>query len=200
MEKYDKFTLDYYDPHAADFAKETQNLDFSPRQNDFISRVKPGRKVLDLGCGSGRDSKAFLERGFEVTAVDGSQELCELASAFIGQKVICADFRAYEPTEMFDGIWACASLLHLQREEVKQVISRLAAHLSEGGCFYLSFKYGTFSGERRGRYFTDMTEESFRELIRGIDSVEITDQFTTADARPDRSDEKWLNVFLKKIS
>lgn len=191
-------TLDYYNSHATEFVEGTKNVDFSSLQNEFISRIKTGRKILDLGCGSGRDSKAFLDWGFQVTAVDGSPELCELASAFIGQQVICSDFRSYKPEEAFDGIWACASLLHLPKEDIRSVIEKLAEHLTETGCFYLSFKYGTFSGERNGRYFTDMTEEAFYELIKDIPSVEIMDQFLTTDARPGRSDEKWLNVFLKK--
>lgn len=198
MKKNSNRTLDYYNSHASDFAEGTRHVDFSPLQNEFISRIRQGGNVLDLGCGSGRDSKAFLACGFQVTAVDGSRELCDLASAYIGQEVICADFREYEPAETFDGIWACASLLHLAKEDILPVIGKLAEHLSDDGCFYLSFKYGDFSGERNGRYFTDMTEETFGDLIRKIPSVEISDQFVTADARPDRSEEKWLNVFLKK--
>lgn len=191
-------TLDYYNSHATEFVEGTKNVDFSSLQNEFISKLKASGKILDLGCGSGRDSKAFLDRGFQVMAVDGSPELCDLASAFIGQQVICSDFRNFEPKETFDGIWACASLLHLPKEDIQSVIEKLAEHLTEAGCFYLSFKYGTFSGERNGRYFTDMTEKTFGEMIKDIPSVEIIDQFLTTDARPGRSDEKWLNVFLKK--
>ena len=99
---------------------------------------------------------------------------------------------------MFDGIWACASLLHLIPEDIKTVVHRLSTHLNEGGCFYASFKYGTFSGERNGRYFTDYTEESFNELINGMPNIDVTKAFVTTDVRPNRESEKWLNVFLKK--
>lgn len=191
-------TLDYYNEKADSFVDGTRNVDFSVLQNEFTSYIKEGGRILDLGCGSGRDSKAFLERGFEVEAVDGSQELCRLAAEYIGQPVICAIFQEYEPEGLFDGIWACASLLHLTQDEAKAVMKKLAAALKEKGVFYVSFKYGTFSGERNGRFFTDMDESSFDALLEDIPQLAIDREYITEDVRPGREAEKWLNVFLKK--
>lgn len=193
------FTIEYYNNEANNFFAATVSVDFSRIQELFLQRVKPGGRILDLGSGSGRDSRAFLDRGYKVVAIDGSKELAKIASEYIGQDVIIADFREYEPDGTFDGIWACASLLHLPKEDVAKVMRRLGSHLSENGCFYVSFKYGTFAGERNGRYFTNMTEESFIELLEEVPGLVIEEYFDTGDVRPGRVSERWLNVMLKKV-
>ena len=195
---YIEKTLSYYDEQAASFVQGTVNVEFSAFQNAFASKVKKGGRILDLGCGSGRDAKAFIDQGFEVIAIDGSSELCKIATKNIGQNVICATFQEYVPDQMLDGIWACASLLHLEEADIKSVMQKLTKKLNEGGCFYVSFKYGTFTGERNGRFFTDMTEESLQKLLKEIPELKVQEQFISEDVRPGRSAEKWLNAFLVK--
>ena len=192
-------TIEYYDCEARTFFENTVSVDFSKIQEMFLKHIKPGSRILDLGCGSGRDSRAFLERGYEVVPVDGSAELAKLAGAYIGREVIVADFREFEPEGTFDGIWACASLLHLPKDEIAAVMRKTADHLTEGGCVYVSFKYGEFQGERNGRYFTDMTEESFRELLEGVPGLVIEEFFSSGDVRAGRENERWLNVMMRKI-
>ena len=189
-------TLQYYNEKAASFTQDTQNVEFSSLQDEFVSGIPEGGRILDLGCGSGRDSKAFLDKGYDVVSVDGSEELAKIASKYIGREVICTTFQDYEPKGEFDGIWACASLLHLTKKEIVPVMKKLAVALKNGGTFYVSFKYGDFSGDRNGRFFTDLTEDSFRELIAEVPGLKIQRQFITGDARPGRETEKWLNVFL----
>ena len=136
--------------------------------------------------------------GYRVVDVDGSQELCKRASEYIGQPVICSTFEKYNPEGTFDGIWACASLLHLRLEDIKVIMKKMAVVLKKDGTFYVSFKYGTFSGERNGRFFTDMDERNFDTLLRDIPELNINRQYITEDVRPGRETEKWLNVFLKR--
>ncbi len=191
-------TIEYYDCEARTFFENTVSVDFSKIQAMFLKHIKPGGRILDLGCGSGRDSCAFLERGYEVVSVDGSAELAKLAGAYIGREVIVADFREFEPEGTFDGIWACASLLHLSKEDIVPVMRKMVLHLAENGCFYVSFKYGTFAGERNGRYFTDMTEESFKALLEEVPGLAIEEFFVSEDVRPGRESERWLNVMMRK--
>ncbi|MCR5347176.1 MAG: methyltransferase domain-containing protein [Fretibacterium sp.] len=191
-------TIGFYDQHAAQYAAETLPANMSPLCDEFLSLL-PGRgagAILDLGCGSGRDSRFFIGRGYRVISVDGSAELCRLAAANIGQPVLCCDFREYEPREPLAGIWASASLVHLMAEEIGGVVSRIAGPLVSGGCFYMSFKYGTFSGERDGRFYTDMDETSLKKLMDSIPSLSLTRQKITEDVRPGHSGEKWLNAFF----
>ena len=199
MDNNTKETLEYYNRNAINFVHGTVDVDFREMQDEFLSRVKPAGIILDLGCGSGRDSKYFLNQGYEVVAVDGSEEICKIASEYTGLCVIHSTFQHYRPDKKFDGIWACASLLHLSFDEVVEVMNRLSLCLNKGGCFYVSFKYGEFSDMRHGRYFTDMTKETFAQLLANVEGLKIELQKITSDVRADRVDEKWLNIYMKKV-
>ena len=199
MDNNTKETLEYYNRNAINFVHGTVDVDFREMQDEFLSRVKPAGIILDLGCGSGRDSKYFLNQGYEVVAVDGSEEICKIASEYTGLCVIHSTFQHYRPDKKFDGIWACASLLHLSFDEVVEVMNRLSLCLNKGGCFYVSFKYGEFSDMRHGRYFTDMTKETFYQLLANVEGLKIELQKITSDVRADRVDEKWLNVYMEKV-
>lgn len=191
-------TLKYYDEKATSYVNRTIDAELFHLQNEFLSRIAEGGRILDLGCGSGRDAKAFLQQGFHVVAVDGSKEMCKLASEYIGQEVLCSTFQEFDPDGMFDGIWACDSLLHLKPIEIYTVMRKLATSLKIGGSFYVSFKYGDSSGERDGRYFTDMNENSFYNLIRSVPELKIQREFITEDAHGDRAGGEWLNIFMIK--
>lgn len=192
-------TIEYYNKNSDLFINSTKDVEFDKMQNMLIKHLKKGDCILDLGCGSGRDSKAFLEKGFKVVSVDGSKNLCEFAKNYIGQDVINSTFQDFKSNIKFDGVWACASLLHLPYEELKKVMKNISSMLKIGGYFYLSFKYGDFEGERNGRYFTDMTEEKFKELIKDMKEYKLIEKYITEDVRALRENEKWLNVILKKI-
>ncbi len=191
-------TLNYYAENAADFAAGTVNVDFSSTQERFLTRLQPGASILDFGCGSGRDTKAFLVRGYRVTAADGSPELCKIASVFTGIPVRQMLFNELDDVEAYDGIWACASILHVPSAELPDVFRRMITALKPGGNIYTSFKYGTFEGERNGRLFTDFTEKTFAAFLKQFPELTIEDQWISTDVRPGRSNEKWLNVILKK--
>ena len=191
-------TLGYYDNHADEFYKSTVNVDFASMQDRFLAKLQPGSSILDFGCGSGRDTKYFLEKGYDVEAIDGSAALCKLASEYTGMEVKQIFFEELSEVNRYDGIWACSSILHLSVDELACVMRKMVAALKENGIIYTSFKYGTFSGERNGRYFTDMTEETFAEFLGKIENLKVEEQWTTLDARPGREEEKWLNLILRK--
>ncbi len=157
-----------------------------------------GARILDFGCGSGRDTKAFLDQGYQVESLDGSVELCKLAEQMTGQSVRHMQFQDFNEMEQYDGIWACASILHLEPKELEQVLIQLKNALKVGGYLYTSFKYGEFTGYRNGRYFTDMTEDSFIELIQLVGGFEMIEMKISSDARHGREKEKWINIILRK--
>ncbi len=191
-------TLEYYDQNAEQFFKTTADVDFTDTQDRFLQYLQLGSRILDLGCGSGRDARYFLEKGYQVDATDGSAEICRLASEYTGIPVRQMLFNELDAEEEYDGIWACASILHLPEEELRDVMHRIGTALKEDGVFYTSFKYGDFAGERNGRYFRDFTEESFREFLTDFHEFRMTDQWITSDVRPNRGEEKWLNVLLRR--
>lgn len=192
-------TLDYYNKHAYDFIANTVSADFYPIQDKFLSYLIPGAEILDFGCGSGRDTKYFTEHGYHVTAIDGSAELCRLASEYTGLTVNQMMFHELAEVNIYDAVWACSSILHLPYRELKQVLRKIEKALKPQGVLYTSFKYGTFEGERNGRHFTDMTEESFGEMLQGIKNLAVEEQWITSDVRPGRSEEKWFNSILRKM-
>lgn len=191
------YTLDYYNKYAERYVEDTVQVEFSDLQIQFLEMLPDEGTILDLGCGSGRDSKVFKNAGFKVIAVDGSEALCKIASEYLGQEIICCKFQELNMKERMDGIWACASLLHMEKDDVVSTMKKLLAYLNPGGIFYASFKYGTFSGKRNGRFFTDLTEDLFSDILSRISGLTVVKQMITKDARPDRN-EKWLNVFMKK--
>ena len=135
-------TIQYYDQNAADFVEYTCNVVFHVMQDEFIEGLPAGAKILDLGCGSGRDTKYFLEHGYRVDAIDGSAELCALASEYTGIQVKCQLFQELDASEVYDGIWACSSILHLEKTELRSVLKKMADALRHVGCFFFFFKYG----------------------------------------------------------
>lgn len=191
-------TINYYDINAKDFVEETLNVDFKATQDKFINKLPAKGYILDFGCGSGRDTKYFLAKDFNVEAIDGSIELCKIASEYTKIKVRHMYFNELSRVNKYDGIWACSSILHLSLDDLVDVFKRMSKALKDEGIIYTSFKYGDFSGERNGRFFTDMTEDSFAKLIANVDNLKVEEQWITADVRPQRGNEKWLNLILRK--
>lgn len=193
-----KNTLSYYDDHASEFYKSTVTVEFTTMQEHFLAKLEKGSYILDFGCGSGRDTKYFLEKGYHVDAIDGSKRLCKLAGDYAGIEVENMLFEELSEVDKYDGIWACSSILHLPVDELTKVMGKMAAALKRNGIIYTSFKYGTLAGERNGRFFTDMTEETFADFLCGIDNLEVEEQWVTPDVRPERGGEQWLNLILRK--
>ena len=200
----EKRTLSYYDENASAFCEGTRNTDMSETRGRFLQYLKPNALILDAGCGSGRDSKAFMESGYRVVALDGSKEMCRQASAYLGQEVQCRRFEEIDEKEVYDGIWACASLLHVPYEILPNVIARLIDALVDGGVLYASFKYGEEEREAGGRYFTDLREEGWKKVLEEAEEeikgsrLETVECFVTGDVREGRGDERWLNILICK--
>ena len=191
-------TIDYYNLNAENFIENTQNVDMHLVQNRFLRLLDENASILDFGCGSGRDTRYFLDKGYQVTATDGSAELCRRASVFTGIEVKEMMFEELDEIDTYDGIWACSSILHLPKIELLPVICKMCMALKDSGVIYTSFKYSDFEGVRNGRYFTDFTEDSFKKFIAKIPELTIEDYWITDDVRAGRSDEKWLNLILRK--
>lgn len=130
--------------------------------------------------------------------MDGSEQLCQIASELTGIKVRQMLFHELEVNEKYDGIWACASILHLQKKELKEILEKMLTALKSDGWIYTSFKYGEYEGERNGRYFTDFTIDTFADFVQEIHNLQIEEYWITEDVRLGRSKERWLNLILQK--
>lgn len=190
--------MDYYQHNAKSFFEATVDVDMSPLYQRFLPLLPPAGRILDAGCGSGRDLRAFAKLGYRVTAFDAAPALVALAEAYAGQPVFRARFQDIDWRESFDGVWACASLLHLPAAELPDALGRLATALVSGGVMYASFKYGHGEREDQGRHFTDLDEAGLSELHHRVANLQPLDVWITADQRPGRENERWLNALLRR--
>ncbi|MFC1515552.1 class I SAM-dependent methyltransferase [Thermodesulfobacteriota bacterium] len=191
-------TLDYYESNAKAFFENTVSVDMTSLYRPFLDLVPQAGAILDAGCGSGRDSKYFINNGFKVVAFDYSPELVRLASEHIGQDVLLLSFDDLNFEKQFDGVWACASMLHLPKQKMSVALSKLKNALKNNGILYASFKYGDAELYRNNRYFSDYDEESFNELLKDHLRFTPIKYWKTSDLRPEREHEKWLNILLRK--
>lgn len=158
-------TLDFYDSDPEGYSEKTYGADMSPIRDRFTKHLSPGASILDLGCGSGRDSRAFSTEGFDVTPVDGSEGMCRVAERNTGLKVRRLLFSELDYEDRFDGVWACASLLHARSLDLPEIMGAVRRSLKAEGIFFCCFKHGDFEGIRDGRYYTDMTVDSLKSLL-----------------------------------
>jgi len=192
------FTIDYYNNNSEQFKNDTVFVDFSETQKRFLNKLEKNSYIMDLGCGAGRDTLAFSKAGYDVLPIDASEKMCEATASLSGINARKMMFEELDFNEEFDGIWACASILHTPKKDLPYVLEKMAKSLKINGYMYISFKYGEFEGERNGRYFSDFTERSFGEYLKNLKMINLCEHWITEDVRKDRGGEKWLNLILKK--
>lgn len=188
----------YYDENAEAFFNSTYQVDMDALYAPFLKYLPKQGHILDLGCGSGRDSLAFKKLGYTVTAMDLSAELVKKAAQLTGLKVQQKSFYDLDEIRQYDGIWACASLLHCERHRLDDVLQRMMNALKTDGVMYLSFKYGDSDREQDGRKFTDLNEDQVSVLLSNYRPLKLLNQWITTDQRPDR-EEQWLNLLIQKM-
>jgi len=190
-------TIDYYNQYADEFTQATLSVDMENLYRPFLAELPEGAYILDVGCGSGRDILAFKNKGYQVDAIDYSEELIKKASRLTGIPIKLKSFYEVDDYEAYDGIWACASLLHCERDRLIEVVGKLVNALKQNGVLYMSFKYGDSDREKDGRQFTDLNGAQAEVLLNQFEKVKQLKQWITIDQRPNRS-EKWLNLIWKK--
>ncbi len=190
-------TVNHYEENAISFYSDTVNVDMTELYAPFLANVPKGGLILDAGCGSGRDSRAFLDAGYRVHAFDASPKLANLATELLRQTVAVQTFEQVAAASQYDAIWACASLLHLPEAQLPDALARLWTALKPDGTFYLSFKHGAGERQAAGRHFTDATEARLRDWLSLLSEIASIECWTTTDKRPDR-EEQWLNAIVRR--
>lgn len=191
-------SVEFYNKNADEFYKGTVEADMSETYERFQEYLKKDSHILDLGCGSGRDSRYFIDNGYRVTSADYSLEMVKRASELTKQQVLHLDMTEMDFKEEFDAIWACASVLHIPMKMIPKVLTNCHTALKDNGILYLSFKYGKGEIQRKGRHFSNFTENSFSQLLKDLELFNVEKFWKTSDVRPGRKNEFWLNVVLKK--
>lgn len=191
-------TLNYYNNNAESFIDNTFLVNMENLYPPFLRYVKKGDWILDVGCGSGRDSLYFKTHGYNIEAFDYSPELVQLAQEKTGLPIRLQSFYDLDEHSLYDGVWACASLLHCARHRLPEVMQKLINALKIDGICYLSFKYGENDRADQGREFTDLNEQQAQQLLKSFNNILLLQQWITIDNRPDH-DESWLNIIIRKV-
>ncbi len=189
--------VEYYNENADSFFEGSVNADMSEDRNKFTAYLPKQGRILDAGCGSGRDSKAFLDEGYDVVSFDASKEMCIRASKLIGREVKNMRFEDMSFAKEFDGIWASATLLHVPMNELPGIMQKMNAALKAGGVMYASFKYGDGTKMRGERKFSDFNEKSIVPLFENAGFKILTNE-VGHDNRPGRESEMWVEVIASK--
>jgi len=192
-------TIQYYNINAGAFIENTLGANMNEHYDAFLKHIPTGGSILDAGCGSGRDSKRFIELGYEVEAFDASEEMVRFAKTYTGLNVRQCAFSEIEYEKKFDGIWACASLLHISEDLLTEVMNLLINNLKLNGAMYMSFKYGESEYEKDGRLFNCFTKDTFTEYFKNFDTLKLETMYVSDDVREGRADEKWLSVVVRKL-
>ena len=189
---------EYYEKNKSAFIDSTIGMDVSELYRLFEKLLVSGGKILDLGSGSGRDSRHFVERGFDVVALEPSPAMCFQTRMFAHIPVYELKAEKMQFSCEFDGVWACASLLHVPRDKQEDVLHRIADALKDGGILYASWKYGASDRISEGRTYCDMNELLIHEIINKVPEFHIVKIWTTKDVRDNYNTQNWLNILLQK--
>ena len=191
-------SIEYYNKYAAKVYEDTIDVDMSEIMEEFLKLLEEGDTILDLGCGSGRDSLTMYELGYDVTPLDASEEMCKLAEIHTGLDVLQMTYEDMEFEDVFDGIWACNSLIHVPKNEMPEILCRICDALCSRGVLYLSVEKGDFEGFRGERYFCDYTMESLTAMVERTGLFEIIKTWETEDVRASHPDTMWVNMLARK--
>ena len=189
----------FYDEHANEYAELTVKADMSKQYAKFMAYLPTDASILDAGCGSGRDSLYFMKKGYAVTMLDASAGMCRCAEALTGQKALCMSFEEMDFANRFDGIWACASLLHVPEKELGNIFVEFWRALKDNGILYASWKYGEEERYDGERFYCDMTEEKLKNVLARMGLFDCLECWVAEDALPLGREQKWLNVVLRKV-
>jgi len=195
--KQEKLTSEYYNVHSDEYVERTVNIEMNPLYEKFCPLLPNGSSILDAGCGSGRDSRYFIDQGYRVQSFDASEEMVRISSEFTGQKTRCLQFKEMDYSEEFDGIWSSACLLHVPDEDLELVFGKFLAALKSNAYWLMTFKKGKDEGVEGGRYFNYHTEQSLRKLIEKFPDLQVID-FSEEDSFDMGRDLTWIQVVLRK--
>lgn len=190
-------TVAYYDENADAYYDRTIHSNMEEQYRFFLKYVPAGVRILDFGCGSGRDTKYFRDSGFNVTAIDGSEQMCKKAESYTGIEVRRMSFLDLNDREIYTGIWASASLLHIPKKDLPRMFAKLRKALTRDGILYVSFKEGTFEGMRDGRYYSDLTEGELFNLVNTVGGMKIVASRPFTEIR-DGEEVNWVCAIIRK--
>jgi 2-polyprenyl-3-methyl-5-hydroxy-6-metoxy-1,4-benzoquinol methylase len=196
-EKLKDQTIDYYNSNAVKYAQSTLHINLNCSYNFFLPYLPPNCTILDAGCGAGRDAKIFKSLGYQVTAMDASIGMVEISSEHIGHPTLHLTFEDIDFESAFDGIWCCASLVHVSPENLPKVFQNIKRALKPNGIWYMSFIAGDSEGLRNGRYYHFLNENTLRRYIEETGDLAVI-LYTETCSIADKFQAHWIHCVVKK--
>jgi mutator protein MutT len=193
-------TLAYYRNNAREYVEETVAFDVTnAMRRRFAAMLAPGSHILDLGCGSGRDSRFFIDQGHRVTPVDAVAEIASQAAQYLARPVRVQKAEELNETDTYDGIWACASLLHIPRSRIHETFACIITAMRHQGIWYMSFKQGEMEyKDHKQRFFSNYSIPLMKQLLVQFPQIKLLEMSeSTSILRGDK--QLWLNVLIKKL-
>ena len=192
-------TVEYYNNTAKEYFDSTSQVDLENLYERFLAYIPAGGSIMDLGCGSGRDVKWFRDHGYDAYGLDASEKLVKIACEKLQIPIELSTIEEWVADDPYDGIWCCASIMHLDDEAIEQFFSNLKDNLKPDGVLFMSVKSGIETGiDRYGRYFRDFEEDDIDELLARYPGLELKELWYTEDAFH-RNDFRWLNVLIGRV-
>ena len=189
----------FYRENIARYSLQAESVRLTPIYDFFLSGLPSGARILDAGCGTGRDSLEFIRRGCQVVAIDSSAEMV----AYCRQRGVDARLKTFEAMGVqraFDGIWASASLLHISRRQITRILKILSRTLRPDGKIFISLKEGAGEGlAADGRYASFYSFGEFRALLRSLPGIEVVHGWRSAKAKA-VAETPWIGFVAKKMS
>lgn len=202
LEKISDLTLAHYNQRAEAFWEGTKDHDVGQNIATLLRYIEgvPPYKILDFGCGPGRDLKVFTELGHIAVGLEGATRFAEMARSFSGCDVWRQDFLRLDlPNEYFDGIFANASLFHVPGRELPRILKELWATLKVNGVLFSSNPRGNNAeGWNQGRYCVYHDIEGWRRYMSGAGFVEITHYYRPTGLPRDQ--QPWLASAWRKVA
>ena len=199
IEEYN--TLEYYNKNAKIYCEQTLVGNLQENYDRFLKQLKPNSYILDFGCGSGRDSKYFIDRGYKVKSIDGSEEMCKFATQYTRQEVECMKFEELNDIDTYDAIWACASILHVEKNNLLNILIKMVNALKTNGIIYTSFKIGIGDEIKENKYYNYLTKDEMIQILNKTrKNVKLIDYFETLPStKREAKNTIWGNFIIKKF-
>lgn len=186
-------TIEYYNKNAKEYAQTTRVVDMQEVYDRFEKYLLPNSHILDVGCGSGRDAKYFKDRGYPVVGLDASEEICRVAEAYADIVVYNIDIKDLDAVDKFDAVWACASLLHIPKNEIRIAINNIILALKRNGVLYASFKAGEGEVTVNERFFAYYHYDEIYKVISKDDNLLIQEMWKSEENRQEKI-VTWINI------